>query len=72
MIANPRIDAYSLGRITHFARRLRLLAWPLAVGLLLAGLANAQSDSKKDKKKKPVPEPFKIQQLTHGMGLSAL
>jgi Tol biopolymer transport system component len=72
MTANLRINASRFGRLIGFASRLHLLALPLALSLLLAGFANPQSDSKKDKKKKPEPEPFIIQQVTHGMGLSAL
>ena len=50
-----------------------MLVWSLALGLLIVGIANPQNESKKDdKKKRPEPEPFKIEQVTHGMGLSAL
>lgn len=38
---------------------------------MLAGFASPQTDSKKDDKKKK-QEPFKIEQVTHGMGLAAL
>jgi Tol biopolymer transport system component len=48
-----------------------LLMRLLAVSLLITGFANSQTDAKKEEKKKK-PEPFKIQQLTQGMGLYAL
>src|SRR5215212_6382532 len=57
-------------------RRARLFLWAACVALaLLCSPASpdalAQSDGKKDDKKKIV-EPFKVQKLTQGMGLYAL
>jgi Tol biopolymer transport system component len=47
------------------------LLYAVALMLSLTGLVRSQTDSKKDDKKKK-PEPFKIQQLTQGMGLYAI
>lgn len=72
MRANLKTIGCRFGQITYGAGpRLRLLAWTIALSLLLAGLANPQTDAKKEDKKKK-PEPFKVEQLTHGMGLSAI
>ena len=57
------------GSIVSLASRLSLPL--LVVTLALAGSANAQTDSKKEEKKKK-KEPFKIDQLTQGMGLFSL
>ncbi|HTG15198.1 MAG TPA: hypothetical protein VK747_08005 [Blastocatellia bacterium] len=53
--------------------RLRFLWLLYAVALILSvsSLVTSQTDAKKDDKKKK-PEPFKIQQLTQGMGLYAI
>ncbi|MEK6301165.1 MAG: hypothetical protein AABO41_10625 [Acidobacteriota bacterium] len=56
---------------SRFLPASRLLLLLMVVSISLAGPASSQTDSKKDEKKKK-KEPFKILQLTQGMGLYSL